>query len=88
MLMNWGVYLTDQRAMKGGQGVNSELWPSPVSTVNKVNINTVRSLLKNDQIIFNQDWNTMPINNNNTVSIVCDAVNVFHFGFISEMLKI
>lgn len=84
--MNWGVYLTDQGAMQGGQGVYSDPWSSPVSTVNTVN--TVTSLLKNGQTIFNQDWNTMPINNYNTVSNVCDADYVFHFGFISEMLKI
>lgn len=68
MLMNWGVYLTDQGAMQGGQGVYSDPWSSPVSTVNTVN--TVTSLLKNGQTIFNQDWNTVPINSYGTVSIL------------------
>lgn len=79
MLMNWGVYLTDQGAMQGGQGVYSDPWSSPVSTVNTVN--TVTSLLKNGQTIFNQDWNTVPINSYGTVSILYIAF------LLSNMLK-
>jgi hypothetical protein len=66
MLMNWGVFLNDQGAVPGGQGVYTDPWSNPVSTVNTVS--TVTSLLKNGQTIFSQDWNTVPINGYNTVS--------------------
>ncbi|XP_048761558.1 zinc finger CCHC domain-containing protein 24-like isoform X4 [Ostrea edulis] len=64
MLMNWGVFLTDQGAVQGGQGVYTDPWSNPVSTVNTVS--TVTSLLKNGQTIFSPDWNTVPINGYNT----------------------
>lgn len=82
--MNWGVYLTDQGAMQGGQGVYSDPWSSPVSTVNTVN--TVTSLLKNGQTIFNQDWNTVPINSYGTVSILFIVV-FFKFNIKKKVEK-
>lgn len=72
--------MTDQGAMQGGQGVYSDPWSSPVSTVNTVN--TVTSLLKNGQTIFNQDWNTVPINSYGTVSILFIV-----FFFLNSILK-
>lgn len=72
MVMNWGVYLTlpdGQGGVQQGQGLYSDPWSSPVSTVNSVN--TVTSLLKNGQSYFGNDaWSSIQLNGINPVSII------------------
>ena len=54
LLMNWGVYLTlpDQGGVQGGQGMYTDPWSSPVSTINTVNTKLFGHSLA-------QDWSTI-----------------------------
>ena len=85
MVMNWGVYLTlpdGQGGVQQGQGLYSDPWSSPVSTVNSVN--TVTSLLKNGQSYFGNDaWSSIQLNGINPVSII----HVFIFCVLIRHLQ-
>lgn len=89
MVMNWGVYLTlpdGQGGVQQGQGLYSDPWSSPVSTVNSVN--TVTSLLKNGQNFFGNDaWSNMQLNGINPCQFQAPfAHQLSPYGSINDLV--